>query len=275
MGRLFVVATPIGNLEDLTHRAEKVLRQVPLIAAEDTRTTGRLLAHYRIETPLISFHDHSQQHQIELLLQKLEQGDLALVSDAGTPGINDPGYSLIQAALERDVPVVPIPGPSAPITALSVSGLATDSFLYLGYLPRKAKQRRDLLRRLDGQPYTLIFLESPHRLVDSLQDLNEVLGSRRISIGREMTKLHEEFFRGTLPEARQYFENKPPRGEFTLVVQGADPESQQWTHDQVVRALKEALEAGGSASRVAKDLAAESGWNRRTLFDLITELKSV
>jgi len=272
MGRLFVVATPIGNLEDLTHRAARVLRMVPLIAAEDTRTTGKLLAHYQIDTPLISFHDHSRSRQIEILIDKLRQGDLALVSDAGTPGINDPGYSLIQAALAEDLPVIPIPGPSAPVAALSVSGLPTDSFLYLGYLPRKSKKRQELLSSLSAQPYTLIFLESPHRLLDSLSDLIEIFGSRQITIGREMTKLHEEFFRGTLPEALTHFRANPPRGEFTLVVRGADPEAQRWTREQVERALLRARESDRSASQIARELADQSGWDRRTLYDLLNQL---
>lgn len=272
MGRLFVVATPIGNLEDLTHRAARVLRKVPLIAAEDTRTTGKLLAYYQIDTPLISFHDHSRPHQIDLLIDKLRQDDLALVSDAGTPGINDPGYSLIQAALEAGLPVIPLPGPSAPVTALSVSGLPTDSFLYLGYLPRKSKKRRELLSRIRRQPHTLIFLESPHRLLDSLGDLTEILGARKIAVGREMTKLHEEFFRGTLPEALSHFQENRPRGEFTLVVQGAEPEHQRWTREEVETALREARTTDRSASQIARELADQSGWDRRTLYDLLNQI---
>ena len=218
MGILYLVATPIGNLEDMSPRAVRILRESILIAAEDTRHTGILLKHFEIKTSLTSYFEHNKLNKLDFILEKLSQGDVALVSDAGTPAINDPGYELVKAALASGFDVRPVPGPSSPIAALTASGLPTDSFLYLGYLPHKAGERRKYISQVENLTYTLLFLESPHRIVDSLEDILSTLGDRQICVAREMTKLYEEFWRGPVSGAIQYFKSKEPRGEFTLVI---------------------------------------------------------
>ncbi|MCL0034838.1 16S rRNA (cytidine(1402)-2'-O)-methyltransferase [Dehalococcoidia bacterium] len=218
MSTLYVVATPIGNLEDVTLRAIRVLHEVGLIAAEDTRRTKRLLSAYQIKTPLTSYHEHNKRAKLPYLLRALEHGDVALISEAGMPGINDPGYDLVLAAIDRDAKVVPVPGPSAIPAALAVSGLTTEQFIHLGFLPRKKGARRKLLQSIAAEPRTIVAFETPHRLRSALVDLGEVLGERRLAICREMTKLHEEIFRGTVSQAIEHFAK--PRGEFTLVIEG-------------------------------------------------------
>jgi len=215
---LYVVATPIGNLEDISMRALRILREVRLVAAEDTRKTRRLLSAYNIETPLTSYHEHSKRAKFDYLLGYLEKEDLALVSEAGMPGLSDPGYDLIVAAIERGVSVVPIPGPSAVITALAVSGLPTDQFVYVGFLPRRKGQRQRLLSSISDEPGTIVAFEAPHRLREALTDIEETLGDRRVSVCRELTKIHEEVFRGRVSQAREHFAE--PRGEFSLVIEG-------------------------------------------------------
>jgi 16S rRNA (cytidine1402-2'-O)-methyltransferase len=215
---LYVIATPIGNLEDISLRALRLLREVQLIAAEDTRTTRRLLNAYNIKTPLISYHEHSKRAKLDYLLDYLEKEDLALVSEAGMPGLSDPGYELIVAAIERGISVVPIPGASAVITALVVSGLPTDQFFYVGFLPRRKGQRQRLLSSIVDEPRTIVAFETPHRLREALSDIEEILGNRRLSVCRELTKVHEEIFRGRVSQAREHFVE--PRGEFSLVIEG-------------------------------------------------------
>jgi 16S rRNA (cytidine1402-2'-O)-methyltransferase len=269
---LYLVATPIGNLEDISQRALDILRQVARIAAEDTRHTGRLLKHYDIQTSLISFHEHSKQSKLLQLVELLEQGDLALVSDAGTPVISDPGYELVQAALEAGHQVSPIPGPSAPISALIASGLPADKFLFLGYLPRKSSDRRQTLDEAATQPYTLVFFETPHRLIAALQDLLQELGDRDIAVGREITKLHEEFFRGPISAALAHFTETPPRGEISLVVAGHIKESASWSEAQVLSAIKERKAEGAPPAQIASQLASETNWPRRKIYQLIIEM---
>jgi len=218
MSTLYVVATPIGSLEDVTLRAIRVLHEVGLIAAEDMRRTKRLLCAHQIKTPLTSYHEHNKRAKLPYLLRALDHGDVALVSEAGMPGINDPGYDLVLAAIDRDAKVVPVPGPSAIPTALAVSGLTTEQFIHLGFLPRKKGARRKLLQSIAAEPRTIVAFETPHRLRSALVDLGEVLGERRLAICREMTKLHEEIFRGTVSQAIEHFAK--PRGEFTLVIEG-------------------------------------------------------
>src|SRR5262245_9630407 len=238
MGSLYLVATPIGNLEDMSPRAIRVLREASLIAAEDTRHTGKLSKHFGIETPLTSYFEHNKLNKLDLILDKLSHGDVALVSDAGMPAINDPGYELVKAALASDFDVIPVPGPSAPISALAVSGLPTDSFLYLGYLPHKTNERRQYVRQVADLPYTLIFLESPHRIVEALEDLLSILGDRKICVAREMTKLFEEYWRGTVSGAMEYFKSQPARGEFTLVVEGKKKDEREvWTEEELRLAI--------------------------------------
>jgi 16S rRNA (cytidine1402-2'-O)-methyltransferase len=215
---LYVIATPIGNLEDISLRALRLLREVKLIAAEDTRTTRRLLNAYNIKTSLTSYHEHSKRAKLDYLLDYLEKEDLALVSEAGMPGLSDPGYELIVAAIERGISVVPIPGASAVITALVVSGLPTDQFLYVGFLPRRKGQRQRFLSSIVDEPRTIVAFETPHRLRETLSDIEEILGDRRLSVCRELTKVHEEIFRGRVSQAREHFVE--PRGEFSLVIEG-------------------------------------------------------
>lgn len=273
MGTLYLVATPIGNLEDLSPRAERILREVQLIAAEDTRVTGKLLAHYKITTSKTSYYEHNKLRKLDRILEALSTGDVALVSDAGTPGINDPGYELVRAALAAGHQVSPIPGPSAPIAALVASGLPTDSFLYLGYLPRKAKERRTKLQEVENHPYTLIFLESPHRVLSALEDIAAVLGNREIAVARELTKLYEEIFRGGVSSALEHFKANAPRGEFTLVIAGKKLEDAQWTEAKLKIAIEAGLAAGEASSTLSKRLAIESGWKKRDVYKLIYLIK--
>jgi len=273
MGTLYVVGTPIGNLEDITLRALRVLKEVDLIAAEDTRTTRKLLSHHGIRTPLTSYHEHSGPAKREQLLETLKEQDVALVSEAGMPGLSDPGYRLIREAIARGIPVVPIPGPSALVTALAVSGLPTDSFLYLGFSPRRQGERRRWLESVANEPRTLVVFEAPHRLQASLRDMAEILGNRQVAIARELTKLFEEVWRGSLQEAIAHFEETPPRGEFTLVIAGA--EESAWSEEQVRKALAERLERGQLGKEVVREVAEMARWPRREVYRLWLEVKSV
>ncbi len=274
MGTLYLVATPIGNLEDITFRAVRVLKEVKLIAAEDTRHTHKLLTHYQISTPNISYHEHNKIRRLDQVLDALAQGDVALVSDAGTPALNDPGYELVKAALQAGHTISPIPGPSAPLAALVSSGLPTDAFLYLGYLPRRSAERRKTLADIASMPYTLIFLETPHRLLSGLADMLESLGDRPICLARELTKLHEEIWRGSISQALAYFQSQPPRGEFTLVVAGKPAEKRIYSDQEIKQAILEGLHQAISPAQLAAQLAAETGRPRRQLYSLITQLQS-
>ncbi len=274
MGTLYLVATPIGNLEDLSPRAVRVMQEVSLIAAEDTRQTKKLLTHFDIHTALTSYFDHNKLAKLDSVLAELAHGDVALVSDAGTPTINDPGYELVRAALQAGHAICPVPGPSAPLAALAASGLPTDAFLYLGYFPRKSSERKALTRQIANLSYTLIFLESPHRLLAGLADLESALGDRQIAIARELTKVHEEIWRGPISAARTYFTNNEPRGEFTLVVAGnTKGEKQKWTEDNVMIAIKFGLKFDQSPSALSKRVAEESGWDRREIYKLVTNFQ--
>jgi 16S rRNA (cytidine1402-2'-O)-methyltransferase len=220
-GVLYIVSTPIGNLEDITLRALRILKEVDLIAAEDTRRTGLLLKHFGIQTPLTSYFEGNELKKRGYILSKLkEDKNIALVSDAGTPGISDPGFRLIQLVIENEIPIVPIPGPSAVVTALSVSGLPTDSFVFKGFLPHKSKKRRDLLKELIEVRETLIFYESPHRISETLKDILEILGDREIVLTRELTKVYEEIMRGNVSEILNQVGDRTLKGEITLVISG-------------------------------------------------------
>lgn len=274
MGTLYLVATPIGNLEDISPRALRLLKEAKLIAAEDTRHTKILLDHFQIKTPTTSYFEHNKINKLKAILDALSQGDVALVSDAGMPAINDPGYELVKAALSASFDVRPVPGPSAPISALAVSGLPTDSFLYLGYLPHKKNERKKSLEQISEQPYTLIFLESPHRLLDSLADIQDTLGNRRICIAREMTKLYEEYFRGDIAQALAYFKSKEPRGEFTLVIEGKKTEDRrQWTEEEILKVIKKELKKDKPTKEISAELAQASGWNKKEIYNLINKSK--
>ena len=220
-GTLYIVSTPIGNMEDITLRALRILKEVDLIAAEDTRRTGLLLKHFGIQAPLTSYFEGNELKKKEFILEKLKEGKkVALVSDAGTPGVSDPGFRLIQLAIENQLPIVPIPGSSAVITALSVSGLPTDAFLFKGFLPHKSKKRRDLLGELENVRETLVFYESPHRISETLRDILEILGDREIVLTRELTKVYEEIIRGKVSEILNQVGDRTLKGEITLVISG-------------------------------------------------------
>ncbi|HLA06941.1 MAG TPA: 16S rRNA (cytidine(1402)-2'-O)-methyltransferase [Anaerolineales bacterium] len=272
MGTLYLVATPIGNLEDMSPRAIRVLHEADLIAAEDTRHTGKLLKHFEIDTPLTSYFEHNKLNKLDFILNKLSVGDVALVSDAGTPAINDPGYELVKAALASNFDVVPVPGPSAPIAALAVSGLPTDSFLYLGYLPNRLSERHKFVGQVANLSYTLIFLESPHRIVEALEDILATLGDRRICVAREMTKLFEEYWRGTVSGAVEHFKSQPARGEFTLVIEGKlKHESDKWTEAQLLKSIQKGVKDGKSAKEISSELAEQSGWSKKEIYRLVSQ----
>ncbi len=271
MGTLYLVPTPIGNLEDITLRALRLLSEVDLIAAEDTRRTRKLLAHYEIKTRLVSYHEHSAPARLEQLLAALEEGDVALLSDAGTPGLSDPGYELVRAAAASGHRVSPLPGASAPITALVASGLPADSFVFLGYLPRAAAERRRLLESIAGEPRTVVAFEVPHRLPATLEALEAAAGPERpMAVCRELTKLHEEILRGSVGEMREHFREHEPRGEFTLVIGGA-AEQERWDEEAVRAALDARLAEGLKPSQAAREVAQESGWPRREVYRLAVE----
>ena len=272
MGTLYLVATPIGNLEDMSPRAIRILREVQLIAAEDTRHTGKLLEHFKIATRLTSYFEHNKISKLAPILATLGSGDVALVSDAGTPALNDPGYELVRAALDDGHAVSPVPGPASPIAALTASGLPADSFLYLGYLPRKSSERKKTLQRVADLPYTLIFLETPHRLLSALSDLESVLGDRPLAVARELTKLHEEVWRGRVSQAREYF--REPRGEFVLVVGGQAPANgMKWPEEQLIIQIKKESRKGKPLKEIAAELAETSGWKKRDIYRLAMKLE--
>ncbi len=270
MGTLYLVGTPIGNLEDITLRALRVLREVPLIAAEDTRRARILLDRYEIDTPVVSYFEGNKVVRGRQLLEALEQGDVALISEAGMPNLSDPGYELVRAAIEHGHRVVPIPGPSAPIAALVASGLPTDQFVFLGFLPRQRSQRRALLAGVAHEHRTLVAFESPHRLRETLVDLEEVLGDRPLAICRELTKQFEEIWRGTVTQARARFQEEAPRGEFTLVIGGA-PREEKWDPEAIRQALAERLRAGIPRPEAVREVADLSGWPRRDVYRLSLE----
>jgi 16S rRNA (cytidine1402-2'-O)-methyltransferase len=268
MPTLYVVGTPIGNLEDITLRALRILGEVQLIAAEDTRTTGRLLKHYNISTPMVSYHEYSGPGRISELVAVLDRGDVALVSDAGMPGLSDPGFRLVQAAIEAGVTVVPIPGPSAAVTALVSSGLPTDSFLFLGFLPRQQAARRAALKTIASLPYTLVLYEAPHRLLHLLRDVVHTLGDRPVVVGRELTKLYEETWRGLASEAIDYFSQGKVRGEITLIIAGQQSQTDQWSESRVRQALDRELAKGLSRKEAAATVAQLSGWRKKEIYNL-------
>jgi 16S rRNA (cytidine1402-2'-O)-methyltransferase len=273
-GTLYVVGTPIGNLEDITFRAVRILQTVDIIAAEDTRHTGKLLQHFQVKTPQVSYHEHNRTSRIPELLEHLVNNKaIALVSDAGMPGISDPGYELVKACIEAGISVVPIPGASAAITALSASGLPTDRFVFEGFLPAKTQQRQEYLESLQTESRTLIFYESPHRLRDTLQDLALVWGSdRQIVLGRELTKLYEEFWRGTIAEAIAHYSQREPQGEYTLVVAGIPASQPQLTEEELKAELKILISQGISRSQASRQLAKFTSLPRRQLYQLALSL---
>ena len=271
---LYVVGTPIGNLEDITFRAVRLLQTVDVIAAEDTRHTGRLLQHFQVKTPQVSYHDHNRLSRIPELLQRLAEGQaIALVSDAGMPGISDPGYELVKACVEAGYRVVPIPGVSAAITALSGSGLPSARFVFEGFLPTKSQLRRQQLEMLATETRTLIFYEAPHRIRETLQDLATALGAARsITIARELTKLHEEFWRGSLAAAIAHYQTREPQGEFTLIVAGAAPNELLLSDTALKLELQALINQGISRSEASRQLAQQTALPKRQIYQLALSL---
>lgn len=267
---LYVVATPIGNLEDMTFRAVRILQEVEAIAAEDTRHTGKLLQHFQITTPQISYHDHNRTSRLPELIARMQQGkSIALVSDAGMPGISDPGYELVKACVEAGIPVVPIPGASAVVTALSAAGLPTDRFVFEGFLPAKGKERRDRLDALQTESRTLVFYESPHRLRQTLADFSDTFGGdRSIVLARELTKLHEEFWRGTVQGAIAHYETRDPQGEYTVLLAGGTVASVVLSESALKSELAALIQQGLSRSQASRQLAQQTQLPRRELYQL-------
>lgn len=271
---LYIVGTPIGNLEDMTWRAVRILQSVDLIAAEDTRHTAKLLQYFQIKTPQISYHHHNRVERLPELVERLRQGaTIALVTDAGMPGISDPGYEFIKACIEANISVIPIPGVTAAVTALAASGLPTERFVFEGFLPTKSKIRRDCLDALKQESRTIILYEAPHRLPQTLKDLAENLGgNREITLGRELTKLHEEFWRGTLAEAKEIYQEKQPKGEFTLVIAGVEKAEVCCLSEEELKAELRGLLAGGmTRSQASRQLAELTSLPRRQLYQLTLE----
>jgi 16S rRNA (cytidine1402-2'-O)-methyltransferase len=291
MGTLYLVSTPIGNLEDITLRGLRVLREASLIAAEDTRHTRRLLNRYEITTPCLSYHEHNRFSRIDDILTALAGGDVALVSDAGTPTLSDPGFELVRVCIEAGFAVLPVPGPSAPIAALVASGLPTDRFLYIGFLPRRSTERRKLFTDLAPLPATIVCFETPHRLIAALADARQSLGDREIVIARELTKQHEQWLRLRMSEAQEHFREQRPRGEFTLVIAGAaeqhtrrqaadgtdqqvdetatpPPPSVSVDENAIMQRLQELRQAGQRGSAAARTVAQETGLPRRAIYAL-------
>jgi 16S rRNA (cytidine1402-2'-O)-methyltransferase len=274
-GQLYVVATPIGNLEDITFRAVRVLKEVSAIACEDTRQTRKLLEHYAISTPLVSYHEHNEKERAGELLERMESGaTVALVTDAGTPLVSDPGYRLVAAAIEAGIPVTPVPGPAAPLAALAAAGLPTHRFRFLGFLPPKPGRRQAVLAALGASEETTILFEAPHRVVATLREIEDALGpARPVVAAREITKLHEEFVRGTASEVRQDLASRPSlRGEFTILigpsVDGSGPTAEAVDYRQELEIL---LGQGVARMDAVKQLARRYGLGKRDVYRLIEE----
>ena len=290
-GTLYLVATPIGNLEDISLRALRILREAAVIAAEDTRHTRKLLTRHHIGGRLVSLHEHNERARTPALLRRLLSGDsVALVSDAGTPGISDPGTALVEAAADAGVPVVPIPGPSAVLAALAASGLPAEAVTFLGFLPERGAERRRALASIRGVPHTLVLFEAPHRLRETLEELLAALGERRIAVARELTKVHEEVYRATLSETVRRFSAEAPRGEFTLVIEGARgqvptadaserdapadvPDDAAAAREAAREALKRASAGGCSAQESVRRAARVSGLRRNEVYRLWLAIK--
>ncbi len=267
---LYLVGTPIGNLGDMTMRGIQTLKDVDQIAAEDTRHTGKLLHHFQIKTPQISYHEHNEQQRIPELIAQLQAGkSIALVTDAGMPGISDPGYELVAACVTAGINVVPIPGVTAVITAISASGLPTDRFIFEGFLPAKGQERRDRLASVAGESRTLVFYESPHRLRQTLADFATTFGpNRQIVLGRELTKLHEEFWRGEIENAIEYYTQIEPKGEYVIILSGAKISQPTLTDAAINSALIELINQGISRSQASRQLADEISQSRRYVYQL-------
>lgn len=265
-GILYIVSTPIGNLEDITFRAIRVMKEVDFIAVEDTRHSIKLLNHYGIAKPLISYWSEKEKVRTEEIIEKLKSGfSIALISDAGTPGISDPGAVLIKRAIDENINIIPVPGPSAAITALSVSGLSTEEFTFIGFLPSKTTQRQKKLKDLSLELRTLIFYEAPHRIVNTLLDLKEIFGERNAAAVKEVTKIHEEILRGTISEILDALENRTIAGEYILIVDGMKKEKAGL--DEALAEIKFLMKKGKGRKEAVKSVAEEYGFSKKKLYD--------
>src|SRR5712692_2641937 len=272
-GTLYIVATPIGNLEDITLRALRVLKEVDLIAAEDTRHTQILLRHFGIRTPLTSYHEHNERTKARRLIERLKQGkNVALVSDAGTPAISDPGFRLIVEAIQAKVSVVPLPGASALTAVLSASGLPTDRFVFEGFLPVKQKERRERIQRLRAETRTLVFYEAPHRLQETLADMRAILGDREIVLAREVSKVHEEFLRGSIGELIRQIGDGEIRGELTLVIKGSAGENEV-SEDRLKAEIRKLRGRGMRVKEIAEIMGERYAMAKRELYRLALEVE--
>ncbi|MGZ8500758.1 MAG: 16S rRNA (cytidine(1402)-2'-O)-methyltransferase [Candidatus Binatia bacterium] len=272
-GILYIVPTPVGNLEDITLRALRVLKEVELIAAEDTRHTQHLLAHFGIKTALTSYHDHNERGKARTLVQRLKSGaSIALVSDAGTPAISDPGYRIVVDAIQAGIQVVPLPGASALTTALSASGLPTERFLFEGFLPAKAQERKAKLQSLRGEVATLVFYEAPHRLLDSLAEMVKIFGDREIAVARELTKVHEEFLRGKLSEVIGALADRDIKGEIVIMVRGTSGETQV-SDEELHGTIRQLAGNGMGVKEIAELLGERYGLAKKEVYKLALDLK--
>ena len=274
MGKLVLIGTPIGNLSDLSPRALEAFRECDAVAAEDTRVTLQLLNHFEIKKPLISYHEHNKRDQGEKLCERMLAGEtLVQVSDAGMPAISDPGADLVALCAEKGIPVTVVPGPSAVVTALAVSGLPTGRFTFEGFLSVSKMTRREHLLSLVNEPRTMVFYEAPHKLKATLKDMYAAWGDRRITLARELTKIHEEVYRTTLSEAINRYKQEDPRGEFVLVIEGAapPPKEEGCSLEEAAEMARELMAAGSGASDAAKKVAAETGLKKGDIYKLIVE----
>ena len=270
MSKLYLVGTPIGNLEDITLRAIRTLKEVDLIAAEDTRRTGKLLQHLQVATPQISYHEHNQNSRTPELIARLQQGvQIALVTDAGMPSISDPGVELVRSAIAHQITVIPIPGGTAVVSALAASGMPTDRFIFEGFLPQKVSERQARLELLRSETKTVVLYEAPHHLIATLKDLAGVLGeSRAIVLARELTKIHEEFWRGNIDEAIAMYTKRQPKGEYTLVIAGAPETSLITSQAELKQELQQLLAQGMTRSQASRQLAKLTSLSRREIYQL-------
>ncbi|MGE5304612.1 MAG: 16S rRNA (cytidine(1402)-2'-O)-methyltransferase [Alphaproteobacteria bacterium] len=271
-GVLYIVATPIGNLEDITFRALRILKEVDLIAAEDTRHSRRLLDHYGIKTPLTSYHEHNEQSKAPHLVERLQRGEnVALISDAGTPVLSDPGHRLVQEAIRTGIAVSPVPGPSALVAALSASGLSMGAFAFEGFLPAKKKERREKLQSLCAEARTLVFYEAPHRLKKSLADIGMIFGSREMVLAREMSKVHEEFLRGPAGDLMAQLADREVRGELTLVIAGATAEPTG--AEEIMAEIRKLKSDGMRVKEIAALLGEKYSVAKREVYRMVLELE--
>ena len=277
-GKLYLCATPIGNLEDMTYRVVRTLKEVDLIGAEDTRNSIKLLNHFEIETPMQSYHEFNKYDKAKELVQMMLDGkDIALITDAGTPGISDPGEELVKECLENGIEVTSLPGASACVTAISMSGLSTQRFCFEAFLPKDKKKKENVLKQLQNETRTIIIYEAPHRLTKTLAELEKALGNRRVSVNRELTKKYEESFLTTLKEAREKYEAEEPRGEFVLVIEGKDQEAldqeerQKWEDMSLENHMKIYLDEGLDKKAAMKKVAKDRGVSKRDIYNQLVQ----